>query len=754
MFYAHFVLSKKGPLARIWLAAHWDKKLTKAHVFETNIESSVEGILQPKVKMALRTSGHLLLGVVRIYSRKAKYLLADCNEAFIKIKMAFRPGVVDLPEESREAALNAITLPEVFHDFDSAMPELNDIDIQPQLNQSRIEDITIHEEYGITPIMGDDGFGDTGFEIDREDINMGDSMGVSHSFGNEKRNKDDRNRLSDIDKGSSMDIDAPLSNDGFGGDVGDGMLSGGLFEPGELFGDNNMGHVTMDISGTKSVKQSIATDNKQNESDDDDSYYGDMGPPSAGAPSSGRSSPMSPAPAKSNLDELNEDQPADTNNMQPQPDQTTLVPNEEEAFALAPLETTVFQGVERGKSKRKRKLIIDEVKNISGEEMKSQLADTTDIVTTLDLAPPTKRLMHWKETGGVEKLFALPSRHIQSKSLSKLYQRHLTTRAVENENIGLLPTEEDKAEVIEPNREEQAIKITHPAHKRHGSVAVEEPEVERLQTTEERLDLSRVLPEPDLLDLPNGSQSLVMDASIPVQQVPQQISPIPPPQTPQPVVPTPPPPPQPPLYQSPLHSPHFHHQQIPTSRLPAEPESLSNTDMQQMNQDLHASVAIEDTFSNITQLEPPTTLPHSDILQSHDDFFSQSTVSHNINQTMDHLQHQEPPLPYHDDEEDDFGCPVSVGPPEEQGADETYEQFEERILNKRAQQMLYVVQRQFSRQNHVRFNELARNCTRKQVAQKFYTLLVLKKQQAVELEQQVAFGELIITRGPKLNMMY
>ena len=95
MFYAHFVLAKKGPLARIWLAAHWDKKLTKAHVFETNIEKSVEGILQPKVKMALRTSGHLLLGVVRIYSRKAKYLLADCNEAFVKIKMAFRPGMVE-----------------------------------------------------------------------------------------------------------------------------------------------------------------------------------------------------------------------------------------------------------------------------------------------------------------------------------------------------------------------------------------------------------------------------------------------------------------------------------------------------------------------------------------------------------------------------------------------------------------------------------------------------------------------------------
>jgi len=37
--------------------------------------------------LALRTSGQLLLGVVRIYSRKAKYLLDDCNEALVKIKL-------------------------------------------------------------------------------------------------------------------------------------------------------------------------------------------------------------------------------------------------------------------------------------------------------------------------------------------------------------------------------------------------------------------------------------------------------------------------------------------------------------------------------------------------------------------------------------------------------------------------------------------------------------------------------------------
>ena len=66
-------------------------------------------------------------------------------------------------------------------------------------------------------------------------------------------------------------------------------------------------------------------------------------------------------------------------------------------------------------TKRKRKLIVDEVKAIADEEMKAQLSDTQDIVATLDLAPPTKGLMHWKETGGVEKLFALPGKPLDSR---------------------------------------------------------------------------------------------------------------------------------------------------------------------------------------------------------------------------------------------------------------------------------------------------------------------------------------------------
>ncbi|CAG03923.1 unnamed protein product [Tetraodon nigroviridis] len=91
MFYTHLFTSTRGPLAKIWLAAHWERKLTKAQVSECNLETVIEDII-PKMKIGLRTSGHLLIGVVRIYARKAKYLLADCSEALIKVKNAFRPG--------------------------------------------------------------------------------------------------------------------------------------------------------------------------------------------------------------------------------------------------------------------------------------------------------------------------------------------------------------------------------------------------------------------------------------------------------------------------------------------------------------------------------------------------------------------------------------------------------------------------------------------------------------------------------------
>ena len=148
MFYSDTVLSKQGPLARIWLAAHWDKKLTKAVVFDTNLESACESVVNPSVKLALRTSGHLLLGVVRIYNRKAKYLLADCNEAFMKIKMAFRSGlVIDMPKE-QENAKNQLFMPDDMDMELTIFPEISQNELQHAMlsNIARPEEITIRGE--------------------------------------------------------------------------------------------------------------------------------------------------------------------------------------------------------------------------------------------------------------------------------------------------------------------------------------------------------------------------------------------------------------------------------------------------------------------------------------------------------------------------------------------------------------------------------------------------------------------------------
>jgi len=91
MFYSETLLSKTGPLARVWLSANIERKLSKQNVLQTNIENSVNAIVdQGQAPLALRLTGQLLLGVVRIYSRKARYLLDDCNEAILKIKMVRR----------------------------------------------------------------------------------------------------------------------------------------------------------------------------------------------------------------------------------------------------------------------------------------------------------------------------------------------------------------------------------------------------------------------------------------------------------------------------------------------------------------------------------------------------------------------------------------------------------------------------------------------------------------------------------------
>ncbi|CAO2578356.1 Double-strand-break repair protein rad21-like protein 1 [Lemmus lemmus] len=363
MFYTHVLMSKRGPLAKIWLAAHWEKKLTKAHVFECNLEITIQKILSPKVKIALRTSGHLLLGVVRIYNRKAKYLLADCSEAFLKMKMTFRPGLVDLPKENFEAAYNTITLPEEFHDFD--IYNMNDIDVSESLaqNQSKPEEITLREEYSNDLLFQAESFGSEPEILRRQnlfDVSMlmnSSGLVVEHSSGSLIEEK-------------SLFFD---NGDGFGDEGAAGEMIDNLLQ------DENT--LLEDIHSNKETSLPLEL------------------------PSS-----MIVEPGNSDDQCLPEDEKVD---------ETTLS-NEEEGFTLDPIDGLDI--AERRRNK-KRRLLIDPVKEISSKTMHKQLTSFVDTLMVLDLAPPTQRLMMWKKRGGVDTLLSTATQDLIHDELKKLFAK-------------------------------------------------------------------------------------------------------------------------------------------------------------------------------------------------------------------------------------------------------------------------------------------------------------------------------------------
>ncbi|KNH05330.1 double-strand-break repair protein rad21 [Perkinsela sp. CCAP 1560/4] len=80
MFYHTYILTKRGPLAKIWLAAHWDRKLTKNDVKVIDLPNVVLNIIEPVVPISLRTSGELMLGVVRVYGHKVRILLKESHD--------------------------------------------------------------------------------------------------------------------------------------------------------------------------------------------------------------------------------------------------------------------------------------------------------------------------------------------------------------------------------------------------------------------------------------------------------------------------------------------------------------------------------------------------------------------------------------------------------------------------------------------------------------------------------------------------
>ncbi|XP_035233462.1 double-strand-break repair protein rad21 homolog A-like isoform X2 [Stegodyphus dumicola] len=822
MFYAQFMLAQKGPLAKIWLAAHWDKKLTKATIYETNIESCVKGVLEPKVKMALRTTGHLLLGIVRIYSRKAKYLLVDCNEAYLKLKMAFRPGVIDLPD-ARTADAATVTLPEVFYDFDTDVADLElDMDAQMVLNQSRVEDITLKEDYSNLNLFHEFDF-DLEFderEVARGEKNTEENIENISFFLCDDQSKE---KLEESAQGTSsasivskvnVSLDTPVNDDGFGGVVGEGFLVG-LFEdaPLELFKKDLLNNAR---KNTESLGLLTENSPEQHHENTDDIR------PCSRSAISPLPSPLAKVPRLStdtNFSDFDEVFSSDTvsNGLEhevptlsaaPAASQLTisgelrsslrdlgernLKDNESESFVLEPLDEVIMQGAERiRKVKRRRKLIIDQVKSLSTEEMKFQINNITHNVATIDLAPPTKRLMLWKETGLVEKLLYRPGHPLLSKKLSEIYKRNLTIRVYENEDVRTGHTETQDGSLKERRNAGELHGTSKPSFRNSNALSLSSVKVpSKLQpddpvfspmSSPERLDESQKQLSPDALTSEIIHQVAHLSITEPVSK---EL-----------------------LCDSTFHSSENHHSSV--KQLPGHsnifvqqnqeqsqtPDNFSRkkTDFcaysdgqelalgivaHQKNSLPRVEVGQNVLSSGVLVVQPcsdhsNTTcanernnksaelncVPSEDINLENDPKAKSSTSRDSLNREETQFRERDTTMLQQEIYEssvfdfhgwNDTSSSTESVSSEDQAVDETYEEFEERKVVKRTVSMLNLLRTRLRSCQNINFADLVQNNKRKEVAQKFFTLLILKKQQAVELEQEShCQNTIFITRGPK-----
>ena len=85
---------------------------------------------------------------------------------------------------------------------------------------------------------------------------------------------------------------------------------------------------------------------------------------------------------------------------------------------------------------------------------------------------------------------------------------------------------------------------------------------------------------------------------------------------------------------------------------------------------------------------------------------------------------------------------------------EMSEEFEKHRWTKRTQQVLKMLDRSLTNSPDTPFSALTQKCSRKQAASRFYTCLLLAKENTIHVQQTTAYGEILITKGPKFTKAF
>lgn len=273
------------------------------------------------------------------------------------------------------------------------------------------------------------------------------------------------------------------------------------------------------------------------------------------------------------------------------------------------------------RSKRKRKLIVDEEKILASTTISNQLANTGDIVKPATLAPPTKMRMKLKETSTNDKLFNLPTIDNISPQIRNLIVQNLTAKIALDQDLDETAEKMDIDEIESPREAdidaaEEQIKSPRSPRKRKSAHSADTGD----QTT---------------------ADGLSFEAERPIEE------------------------------ENEINLEHF--------------------------DGVGEFIPEEENRVDVELNEPE--IPESQMT-------------------------------------------------DEQGSGERDEEFLERRWTKRTQQLMHTLKRELKAKESVSLDSLAKDGNRKQVACKFYSCLLLKRDNEVEFQQKNAFGKILISKGP------
>lgn len=607
---------------------------------------------------------------------------------------------------------------------------MEDVDLGKNLNaqQARVEDITLKEDFGTFVATQEDDFGDMGsFGMDMDtfmisdlergrqlesgSLMMGENENGLDFFDDQSANKSnfDMSKNKDIQPMDLNDLNNDLNANGglMDSTLGNQVTSftTDLDQPNYIIEDTldeiHDTDATMEID-TAAVVPNLFDDNQTvNQTDEVIPAVDEL--------------VLAPQILTEDLDTTLQEQEATSAFDQPPVD-----------IELAPaVASTVVE--KQSKTRRKiRKLIIDDVKEIDSASMKTQLSDTSNILGQLELAPPTRRLMQLKETSGVDKMFSLTSRPLHNKTLLKLYTRNMFTTSLAD-ITNHHPNTSHKQTLNKPVKDTQStINEPPPAVK---PLTTDNPVTSILANIAAATAAPSYIEEPSMEASVNGGQmsrsTLGMDGLGEVVQ----------------------------------------------SEINDESRQRMTDLSRQLNDELDEFEQMGGPMSVFNNTNVDDMLAMGDLGVVLDETPAEvvSGIEKKVNEEgSDEVESEE------EEVVDSSGVRVKKSPTKSPTAkkrhyrkslnatlsklddvDETLNGEESldasKALTKRAKTMVSVLNKCFHKTENVGFFELARRNVRKHAAQKFYSLLVLKKFDIIEVTQTDTYGDIIICKGDKFS---